>query len=182
MQHLSKIGVLAVVILLSAITPFASAQVLTEAEVSWLQYMREEEKLARDVYLHFSELFPNAKILANIAISEQAHMDAIKSLLVRYNVEDPAQTTGVGEFNIPEIDSLYKTLIAAESLVDALKAGVSIEETDIVDLEAAMAATTRLDIDRVYNNLLSGSFNHLEAFELNLLNLNGTGQKSRMGK
>lgn len=109
-------------------------------------------------------------------------MDAIKSLLVRYNVEDPAQTTGVGEFNIPEIDSLYKTLIAAESLVDALKAGVSIEETDIVDLEAAMAATTRLDIDRVYNNLLSGSFNHLEAFELNLLNLNSTGQKSRIGK
>jgi hypothetical protein len=50
--------------------------------------MREEEKVARDVYLKLTEKY-DVKIFANIAKAEQQHMDAIKILLENYEIEDP---------------------------------------------------------------------------------------------
>jgi hypothetical protein len=181
MQHFSKISVIGVVILLLAITSFASAQGLTVEEESWLKYMREEEKLARDVYNHFSELFPDARIFANIADSEQTHMDAIKTLLLRYGVEDPAKDDIQGKFYNEKIQALYDELTAPgnDTLVDALNVGVFIEVTDIDDLEKAMAETKRTDIKRVYSNLYNGSLNHLDAFLLNLANQNAPKQKGK---
>jgi hypothetical protein len=57
------------------------------------------------------------------------------------------------------------------SLVEALKVGVFIEETDIDDLTAAIASTNRKAIKTVYGNLLQGSLNHLKAFVSNLAKL-----------
>ena len=65
-----------------AITPFVSSVqtvVLTDDETYWLTYMREEEKVARDVYLYLNEKW-NVRIFKNIAASEQTHMDAIKAV------------------------------------------------------------------------------------------------------
>ncbi|QXO95342.1 DUF2202 domain-containing protein [Methanospirillum purgamenti] len=66
----------------------------------------------------------------------------------------------------PEIQALADALAeqGAQSLTDALKAGVAIEETDIADLDKAIANTTRPDIIQVYTNLRNGSENHLSAF------------------
>ena len=143
------------------------AQVLNETEISWLRFMREEEKLARDVYL---ELYKTHKlnIFRNIAQSEQKHFDAIGLLLERYGVPDPAASAS-GVFNDPKLQEMYNLLILSgqESLLAALKAGVAIEEHDIADLKAALA-TKNADIDRVYSNLLRGSFNHLDAFNSHL--------------
>ena len=58
--------------------PLPSAVQLTEAEENHILYMREEEKLARDVYLTLYELW-GAEIFANISESEQQHMDAYLS-------------------------------------------------------------------------------------------------------
>ena len=72
-----------------------------------------------------------------------------------------------GEFTNVYLDGLYKTLTDAGSvsLVEALKVGVFIEETDIDDLNEGIAATQpHRDIIRVYSNLLDGSLNHLDAF------------------
>ncbi|NCB09035.1 MAG: DUF2202 domain-containing protein, partial [Bacteroidia bacterium] len=49
---------------------------LTEAEVSSLMEMREEEKFAREVYLAMNTLY-NYRIFANIAKSENAHTSAV---------------------------------------------------------------------------------------------------------
>jgi hypothetical protein len=142
---------------------------LTDDEKYWLNYMREEEKLARDVYLSLGSRW-NLPIFSNIAQSEQVHMDSVKTLLDRYGLPDPAAGKAQGEFTDPVLQKLHDDLIAQGSVsqVEALKAGVLIEETDINDLNTAIAATTHNDIKTVYENLLQGSMNHLNAFESNL--------------
>jgi hypothetical protein len=142
---------------------------LTADEVSWLQYMREEEKLARDVYL---ALYAKWKmpIFSTIAASEQKHMDATKALLDRYGVTDPAAGNGPGVFDNEEIQKLYSSLMEKGFLSkkDALEVGVIIEETDIDDLTSALGLTSHTDITITYTNLRLGSYNHLSAFNSQL--------------
>jgi hypothetical protein len=143
----------------------ATAQPLSTAEEEDLMLLREEEKLARDVY---QALFAKwgVRIFNNIAVSEQRHFDAVGILIERYGLTDPAQATA-GVFADPDLQQLYYDLIAKGnvSLLDALQVGVAIEEKDIKDLKAAMAITDNKDVLRVYSNLLNGSLNHLAAFD-----------------
>jgi len=144
---------------------------LTEAEKTDLLFMREEEKLARDVYIVMYEQWDSA-VFVNISVSEQRHMDAIKNLIIKYGLQDSASSK-IGVFNNQELQFLYNELISKgeQSLLDAFEVGKLIEETDIEDLQAAMAETNKVDLDTVYGNLLSGSENHLRAFILNIENL-----------
>jgi len=155
-----------------AVTPLVSSVqtvALTDDENYWLTYMREEEKVARDVYLYLNDKW-NVRIFKNIAASEQTHMDAIKTLLDTYTIPDPAAGKGIGEFTNPDLQKLYDDLIREGSIskVEALRVGVIIEETDIDDLTEGIATTRHNDIKTVYSNLLQGSLNHLDAFESTL--------------
>jgi len=136
---------------------------LSADEAAALLFMREEEKLARDVY---NTLFTTWGIqtFTNIASSEQMHMDEIKVLLDRYALVDPALAPG--QFTNPDLQALYNQLIAQGSLSigDALKVGAAIEEIDILDLQTRFTQTDNADIQLAYNNLMNGSFNHLKAF------------------
>jgi hypothetical protein len=142
---------------------------LSAVEAEGLAYMREEEKLARDVYLALYDQW-GQPIFQNIAGSEQAHMDSILLLLEQAGLVDPAAGLAAGEFNNPLFQSLYDDLVArgSLSLVDALAVGAGIEELDIVDLEERLTQTGNENIIQVYTNLLSGSENHLRAFVSNL--------------
>ena len=146
--------------------PLPAAVQLTEAEEHHILYMREEEKLARDVYLTLYELW-DAEIFANISESEQRHMDAIKRLITRYDLVDPVVNDGIGEFANQDFADLYDELVATgkNSLEDALKVGVSIEELDIADLDLALQETSMRAVRRVFQNLLNGSYKHLDAFQ-----------------
>ncbi len=130
-----------------------------------LAFMREEEKLARDVYLALDEIW-DARVFASIARSEQRHMDAVARLLDRFGIEDPAAVTAPGEFVDPELQALHDDLVArgAVSISEALAVGALIEEVDIDDLAAALARTDDAAVQRVFGRLLSGSENHLRAF------------------
>jgi hypothetical protein len=138
---------------------------LSDAEQEDLIFMREEEKLARDVYLTLYDQW-GLRIFQNIAASEQNHTDSIKSLLDRYGLADPATGNDMGEFANPDLQALYDQLTAdgSQSVVAALRVGAVIEEIDILDLLEAIAHTDRADIIRVYGNLARGSENHLRAF------------------
>lgn len=142
---------------------------LSTTEKEWLTYLREEEKLARDVYLYLYDLW-GATLFNNISLSEQRHMDAIKFLLDKYQILDPAAEMEQGEFTNPEIQALYDELIEQGSLSfeDALNVGILIELADIADLQAALDITSRKDIRNVYTNLHQGSQNHLTAFQVTL--------------
>jgi len=138
---------------------------LSAEEIEGILYMREEEKLARDVYLTLYEQW-GLSIFQNIANSEQTHMDAIKTLIDRYGLDDPAAGNVVGESTDPTLRSLYADLVAmgSQSLNDALRVGATIEEIDILDLEEYLAQTDAGDIQRVYESLMKGSRNHLRSF------------------
>jgi hypothetical protein len=128
--------------------------------------MREEEKLARDVYLTFDTMW-DVDVFANIAAAEQKHMDAMLNLIDCYGVADPVTDDTVGMFTDPAFTQLYTTLVAngALSELDALMVGALIEEMDIVDLQDTIANTAQPNIIRTYENLLRGSRNHLRAFD-----------------
>jgi len=152
----------------------ASTTTLTTEEKNDLLFMREEEKLARDVYLTLHDIW-GTPVFANIATSEQQHMDAILRLLNTYKLPDPTVGKLVGEFVNEELQALYNALIARgkQSALEALLVGGVIEETDIEDLNAAMATSRLSNIDKVYQNLLNGSYNHLRAFASNIQSLTG---------
>lgn len=138
---------------------------LSTTEASALVFMREEEKLARDVYqLLYTQW--GQKVFNNIAASEQQHMDAVALLLARYNLPDPAANAATGVFSDPEIQHLFDTLMAQSqtSLIGALTVGATIEDLDIKDLEERIAATDNADIALVFGELMRGSRNHMRAF------------------
>ena len=149
-------------------------QSISAPEIDGLLFMREEEKLARDVYLTLFNQW-NLSIFKNIAASESAHMDAILTLLERYGIDDPAAGKDVGEFTNPELQALYDQLVSQgeQSLSAALKVGAAIEEIDIQDLEERIAQTEMADIIAVYENLLKGSRNHLRSFTRTLTQQTG---------
>ena len=149
-----------------------SVEDLSPEEEQGLLFMREEEKLARDVYITLYEKW-NMKVFNNISLSEQKHTETIKLLLDRYALEDPMTTDERGVFQNETLQNLYNSLVEKgdESIVEALKVGGAIEEIDILDLEQQVSdIVDNEDIKLVYNNLLRGSRNHLRAFVGNLTN------------
>ena len=150
---------------LSAALGQISGGELSIAEVEGLLYMREEEKLAKDVYLTLYEKW-GMSIFQNIANAEQTHMDAVKTLIERYGLEDPAAASDIGVFTNSTLQDLYDQLVETgnQSLGDALRVGAAIEEIDILDLEEYIAQTDKADIQMVYDNLMKGSRNHLRSF------------------
>lgn len=144
---------------------------LTQFEIDWLIQMREEEKLARDVYLTMYAKW-GATIFSNIASSEQRHTDAVENLIDKYGITDPVTNEkALGHFTESSgFNKLYDALISRglSSLNEAYRVGVDIEVLDISDLEEALKQTSRTDIDNVYGNILDGSYNHLAAFSSKL--------------
>jgi len=138
---------------------------LSDEEIKGLIQMREEEKLARDVYKVLGDKW-GINVFSNIAKSEQTHTDAIKVLLDRYGIEDPVKSDEVGFFTSSDLNALYVDLIheGDKSLLDALMVGATIEDLDIADLNEFMTGTSNDDILIVYSNLARGSRNHLRAY------------------
>ena len=147
---------------------------LTQEEENDLLFLREEEKLAHDVYLYAFDKY-NLQIFSNIAGSEQNHMNMVKTLLDKYGLPDPASQVR-GEFTNPDLQALYDqlTTLADGSLLDALKAGATIEDLDINDIEEFKNNTDKDDLLSVYNRLECGSRNHMRSFYTELLNMGYT--------
>lgn len=144
---------------------------LSVAEQEALAFMREEEKLAHDVYIQLDGLWRgNTRVFGNIASSEASHTESVRQLLARYSLPDPTATLAGGVFQNTTLQNLYIQLVAAGSvsLVEGLKAGAAIEEIDLIDLNKALLETDNQDITLVYQNLLKGSRNHLRSFVSNL--------------
>lgn len=139
---------------------------LSKADIESIQYMREEEKLAHDVYTFYAGQY-DIPIFRNISRSETAHQKAIMWLMEKYNIKDLSKENA-GEFNNPELQKMYNELTKGATLIDALKAGALIEEHDIKDLEMHLQKTNNADIQRIYTNLIRASENHLRAFVRNL--------------
>lgn len=142
---------------------------ISRQEADGLLLMREEEKLARDVYLAIAEMY-DIRSFSNIAESEQTHMDAVGRLLEQYGLEDPVADDVPGVFESAELQSLYDEMIerAEQSAGEAVLIGMMIEDLDIADLNRLIGETEEQSIKFTYEQLLKGSLNHYQAFSRQL--------------
>ncbi|SHE75768.1 hypothetical protein SAMN02745164_01072 [Marinitoga hydrogenitolerans DSM 16785] len=141
-------------------------ETLSSTEINSIMMMREEEKLARDVYLTLYDAW-NIQIFYNIATrAEQIHMDSVKNLIDKYKLDDPVKDDTIGIFTDERMQKLYYDLVTLgmKSEIDALKVGATIEDLDIYDLDNSLKETDNQDIKLVYENLIKGSENHMRAF------------------
>lgn len=152
---------------------------LSSSEIEGLLFMREEEELARDLYMdiYFAK---DSRLNTFKNISEKAetkHAEAIRQLLVEYDLEDPS--TGVhNTYNDDELqdlyDDLYNIAIGSDDLA-ALRVGALVEETDIRDINThkSHVSPEHQNIISTYDNLLCGSRNHLRSFVKQIENRTG---------
>jgi hypothetical protein len=150
-------------------TPGAAASAtvlepLDENEIATLLWMREEEKLARDVYITMTGKYTD-KVFSNIAAAEQKHFDAIGRKLELYGIKDVA-LPDIGQFYDQDLQQMYDDFVAQglEDYVEALYVGVAIEEADMVDLTVAIDGTDSRPLKKTYSHLLIGSQHHLDSF------------------
>ncbi|MFD0762466.1 DUF2202 domain-containing protein [Lutibacter aestuarii] len=147
--------------------------VLTQDEINDLLFLREEEKLARDVYLYSYDKYGTI-VFNNIASSESSHMNSVLILLNKYNIEDPILENR-GEFRNTTLQKIYNDLIELSdiSLLEALRVGNIIEDLDIKDLTLNESRTEKIDLLSLYDFLKCGSQNHLRNFNNQLISNGG---------
>jgi hypothetical protein len=168
-------------------------------EQTHLAFMREEEKLARDVYIRLSTMYPDHPIFGNIDDSEQKHTEAVRDMLVKYGLDDPNTNDNVGVYTGEGygwyFTEKFHELIERASIseLEALYVGAFIEELDMMDInqcprvivetdndindvtECGRVYTDNADIDNLYASLLDGSDSHLEAYVRNIERYIGKG-------
>jgi len=147
--------------------PVTAAVTYSQADLDALIYMIEEEKLAGDIYDAFYEQ-TGLRVFDKIGDSEDQHMAAViaQAEIAGLNL-DTVLSFPEGQYSNPELQALYDSLLATGSVSvnAALEVGMAIELTDIADLQLAMVDLVGTPLGSVYANLLSGSNNHLAAFE-----------------
>lgn len=173
MKSTRRLMVFVIAALLSGCGGADDDGVATPEESASLTSLREEEKLARDVY---TALNGQAALFANIAASEQTHTDAVRALLLRYGIDDPAADRGPGSFAAPAFQALHDALVARgrTTPIAALQVGVEIEELDLADIAAMRPLAAHEDVRNTLDNLARGSRNHLRSFWAQLQAAGGT--------
>lgn len=136
---------------------WVETQELSDAEKEMLYYGYSEESLAHDMYMYFYELY-GVQTFKNIADSEAEHKTAVKSLLLRYDLEVP---TWYGELTY-EFELLKQE--GSTSLLKALEVWVKIEMLDIEDIAETIRTTDNSDFKIIFTNIGWASYNHLRWF------------------
>ena len=138
---------------------------LSQEEADGIIFMRQEEKVARDVYTILGQTW-DLKIFENIKIAEQKHMDAVQKLIIKYNLTDPVINDEVGVFADPAFQQMFDEFVlqGQQSITEAMLVGQTIEEQDIAALENQLSFVDNQDLIKVYSNLKTASESHLFAF------------------
>jgi len=144
---------------------------LSKNEIETINHMREEEKLAYDVYTAFNQKW-DMRIFSNIRKAEKRHLNTMGDIIEKYELEDPVKDLPPGKFNDPEMQKVYDSFIerGMKSKQEALLVGAEIEDLDINDIRVNFSKLDNLDLKTVLSNLERGSENHLRAFNRNLKN------------
>ncbi|WP_299872745.1 DUF2202 domain-containing protein [uncultured Cocleimonas sp.] len=172
---------------------------LDKNEQAHLMFMREEEKLARDVYLKLGEMYPDSRIFGKIDDSEQKHTMAVKDMIEKYGFEDPNTNDNVGAYTGKDYGEYftekYNLLVKRASIseLEALYVGAFIEELDMQDInqcpkviveadngindvsECGKIYTDNADAQKLYGFLLDGSDSHLAGYVKNIEKYTGKG-------
>ncbi len=147
---------------------------ITPAEAGYLQFLREEEKVAHNVYEVLYAIWNEPSFL-EIMSEEAEHMEVLKHLLKQKDIPDPLEgiETDNGIFTRPALKKMFEDLTAqgARSVTEAYKVAAIFEETDIRDLTNRFNATQDPDVREVYDELIHASEHHLRTCVQNLKRL-----------
>ncbi|HEY1063585.1 MAG TPA: DUF2202 domain-containing protein, partial [Daejeonella sp.] len=148
---------------------------LSADELNSISFLREEEKLAMDVYLTLYNKW-GVKIFDNISRSENTHMLLVLSLITKYNLPDPVGANTVGIFKNTNLQALYNQLVLEgnKGILNAYIVGATIEDLDLFDIKMALLKIDNQDIRFVLDILAKGSRNHMRSFYQNIVNAGGT--------
>jgi hypothetical protein len=198
------IGVIMFIFCSLFVPPLAMAGVLDSGETAHLVFMREEEKLARDVYLTLAARYKTPSTFARIAEgSEQTHTDTVRDMLEKYGILDPNPDannlpSSIGVFTGADygwyFTEKYNALVGRGmvSLLEALYVGAFIEELDMLDItgcpavivetsavigegQCGLTYTDEAALKTMYAHLIDGSKSHLRAYVKNIEDIIGTG-------
>ena len=148
---------------------------LTLKEKQALLYMYQEEKLAKDVYLEISKMYPSLRTFPHIYKAEIMHEKSVANVLRHYHIPLPVRSNVVGKFKNPKLQKLYNELIqkAKKSKIDALEVGIMVEVTDVEDLDKYLKIAKSKDVVALFKFLRAGSYNHYNAFNRELKMITG---------
>ena len=202
LKHFSRIGLL---VLVCVCTPaFTSAGTLDLGETTHLIFMREEEKLARDVYLTLAALYPAEQSFTRIGTgSEQTHTDTVRDMLAAYGIPDPNPDANnlpgsIGVFTGADYGWYFTEKFAAlvargrMDVLQALYVGAFVEELDMLDIVGCPKVIVETDngidagqcgldytdepaLQAMYAHLVEGSKNHLRSYVKNIETIIGAG-------
>ena len=141
------------------------AGTLTASQEAELIRLAEEEQVAHDLYVLAYDLW-GVRQFDNISRSETQHFIILNQALELYGLPSASEMGTPGEYNDPELQAIYDQLAAQvrSSSAEAVQVGVTVEETDIADLKAALSMDFPSDVSAVLNNLVTASERHLAAF------------------
>jgi len=169
--------------LLALVLLCANLFALTPSEKQALNFMYQEEKLAKDVYYQLGQMYPNVRVF-NIYRSEVMHENSVANAMRHYGLPLPVRGDRVGVFTNPKLQKLYNALIqkGQKSLKDALEVGIMVEVTDVDDLDRYLSQASSDDIIALFKYLRAGSYNHYNAFNRTLMAVTGKGACTLMGQ
>jgi hypothetical protein len=143
----------------------ASTGTLTEAQEQMLAEQAENEKMAHDLYAELADTTDDHRF-SRIADAETKHLQAIRTLLDRYGIDDPTDGYAAGEFASETVAKKYAAYLAegSESPEAALEVGRTHEAEDVEALRKAADDVDAPDVKRVLEHLADSSEMHLSAF------------------
>ncbi len=137
----------------------------TTVEQQNLVFMREEEKLAWDLYREMHQIW-GLSVFKSVSGEEKEHMKKMLGLLQMYNIPDPVQGDVPGRYVNVYISDIYQSLSqqGRRSVQDALKVCALQEEINILDLIRVSQSATQPKVLEVYAELQRNSISHLRSF------------------
>lgn len=141
---------------------------LTAEMEAQLSILAEEEQLAHDLYVLADSLYgSDTSTYGNISGAEVRHFTAMNKVLDVYGLDFETEMDEPGTFDNDDLQAAYDELSARvkTSAAEAAAVGVLAEETDIADLEKALALDPPSDVSRVLSNLIRASEQHLSSFQ-----------------
>jgi len=159
---------------LAGVTPaFDSTADLTADEIEFIYAIREDEKVARDLYFSFFGTF-GLKPFENIGKAEDNHIKATEKLFDYYEIDYPALSEN-GKFENAIRQKLFDSLLLKGTPeLEAFKVMAMLEESNIVEYGEVLKTIANPNIKIVIENLARASANHFKAAIRQITALGGT--------
>ena len=140
---------------------------LTQDQIDDLEDLYEEEKLRKDVYSTFDDIW-DSDILEELEKSAEDSMDEIEDIFDEYDLDLPVLSDEAGVFEDEELEDIYDSIIedGENSLEDALDSSLDLENGDVDSLEDLLKGDdVPDDIEELYSDLLKDSKDSIKIFD-----------------